>query len=414
MLYETWISTPSLFTLLILLFDRSEFLAETAIRTPDLVETLVLGGQLRRQKDRGQILDELRHGAEEGNQLAWIRRYHEAEFMRLGLRDILGLTDLEENLRELSGLADACLEYALQAAMREQGLKTPPFAIIGFGKLGGSELTYGSDLDVTFVARARIKSLPALQKIATRVLELLSSQTEYGVAFTTDARLRPDGNKGLLVNTLQAYQEYYSKRAMLWEIQAISRSRTVAGDTRTGQGFQKLAAQLCDFSQATPPAAAYRQDWMREIHHMRTRIEKERTPAGKDSIAIKTGRGGLIDAEFVAQTLCLAHGRLEPNTRRALERARETGAIHRASADRLLQHYGNLLRIECVLRRWSFVGEAMLPEDPAAMYRVAVRCGYHDSEEFLRAVAEHRSVLREEYDRLFLGGDQKLLECTTS
>jgi glutamate-ammonia-ligase adenylyltransferase len=403
MLYDTWTGNPSLFTLLILLFDRSEFLAETAIRTPDLIEELVLSGQLRRRKTSQQILDELRHGTAEPNQQAWIRRYHQAEFTRLGLRDILGLADFEQNLAELSGLADACLQYALEAVMRQYGFKNPPFAIVGLGKLGGAELTYGSDLDITFVADSRAGNLPALQKLAARIIELLSAPTEYGVAFATDARLRPDGEKGLLVNTLQAYEDYYCRRAVLWEIQAISRTRTVAGDTRVGRRFCELAAQLSDFSQARPRAAAFRKDWMAEIHRMRGRIEKERTPPGKDALAIKTGRGGLMDAEFIAQALGMAYGWHEANTLKALERARDSQVLDTPNANRLLEHYRKLLHVECILRRWSFVGEAMLPDDPAPLYRVAVRCGYPTGAEFLKALTEHRKILRGVYDLVFAG-----------
>jgi len=101
-LFETWTSTPSLFELLLLLFDRSEFLAERAIRTPDLVDELVVSGRLRRSKTAAEIIQDLRHGLEDKDQRLWIRRYHQAELMRIGLRDILGLADAEQNVIELS------------------------------------------------------------------------------------------------------------------------------------------------------------------------------------------------------------------------------------------------------------------------------------------------------------------------
>ena len=93
----------------------------------------------------------------------------------------------------------------------------------GLGKLGGQEINYGSDLDLMFVAEDGAKNLPKLQRIATEILDMLSRQTELGVAFVTDARLRPDGEKGLLVNALRAYREYYERRAQFWELQALSR-----------------------------------------------------------------------------------------------------------------------------------------------------------------------------------------------
>ena len=141
------------------MFDRSEFLAELAIRTPDLVDELVISGRLRQRKSAEETLRDLRHGLGDEDQQLWLRRYHQAELMRIGLRDILGLADFEQYLTELSGLADACLQYALEVVMRKHKLKTPPFVIIGLGKLGGAEIDYGSDLDVVFVADAKAKNL---------------------------------------------------------------------------------------------------------------------------------------------------------------------------------------------------------------------------------------------------------------
>jgi glutamate-ammonia-ligase adenylyltransferase len=401
MLYEAWTSNPSLFDLLVLLFDRSEFLAETAIRVPDLVDDLAESGQLRRRKTAEQILEDLRHGRSDADQRLWLRRYHQAEFMRLGLRDILGLADFEQNLVELSGLADACLQYALEVVLRKHHLEAAPFAIIGLGKLGGTELTYGSDLDLTFVASSKTKDLSKLQRLAAEVMELLSSPTELGVAFVTDARLRPDGDKGLLVTTLSACEHYYRQRAQLWEIQAVSRSRPIAGDLKVGDQFQRLTAVLCDFSQPSQPLAAYRADWMKEIARMRTRIEKERTPRGQEALAIKTGAGGLVDAEFIAQALCLAKGWQEPNTLHALERARQNQVLPAAAADRLIENYRKLRRIEGILRRWSYVGEAVLPPDPAPLYRVSIRCGFPDATAFMSAVGEYRAAIRHAYQHVF-------------
>lgn len=402
LLFETWAANPTLFDLLVLLFDRSEFLAETAIRTPDLVDELELSGYLRRAKAAGDILRELRHGLEDADQRLWLRRYHETEFMRIGLRDILGLADFEQNLVELSALADACLQYALETTLRRHRLKTSPLAIVGLGKLGGAELNYGSDLDIVFVADDRVRNLPRLQRVAVEVIDLIGSQTERGVAFEIDARLRPDGEKGLLVNTLRAYEEYYRNRGRLWEIQAISRSRPIAGNEAVGRRFQEVVAQLANFS-APDTAARVARDpgWKLETARMRLRIERERTPIGKDALAIKTGSGGLMDAEFVAQALCLEQGWLEPNTLKALTLARDRGALAPADAEALIANYRKLRRVEGILRRWSYEGETELPDDPAPMYRVAVRCGFTNADDFLHAVGRYRREIRAVYERVF-------------
>jgi glutamate-ammonia-ligase adenylyltransferase len=403
LLFETWTANPSLFDLLVLLFDRSEFLAETAIRTPDLVDELELSGFLRRAKTADQTLRDLRHGRDDKDQRLWLRRYHQTELMRIGLRDILGLADYEQNLVEITALAEACLQYAIEIALRRQNLPATALAIIGLGKLGGAELNYGSDLDLVFVADNRVAQLPDLQRVAVEVLDLLASPTELGVAFRIDARLRPDGEKGLLVNTLKSYEEYYRTRARLWELQALSRCRPIAGPPALGERFLRFAGALVDLRQ--PAAAAARNPaWRQEIDQMRLRIERERTPKGKEHLALKTGAGGLIDAEFIAQALCLAHGWLEPNTLRALERARTFNAIDSADAESLIANYRCLRRIEAILRRWSYEGETELPDDPAPLYRVAVRCGFTRAEPFMAAVRRYRQAIRAVYRKVFPPG----------
>jgi glutamate-ammonia-ligase adenylyltransferase len=401
-LFELWNRNPTIFQLLVLLFDRSEFLAELAIRTPDLVDELVISGRLRQRKSAEETLRDLRHGLNDEDQRLWLRRYHQAELMRIGLRDILGLADFEQYLTELSGLADACLQYALEVVLRKHKLKAPPVVIIGLGKLGGAEIDYGSDLDVVFVADSKAKNLPALGRLALDVLDLVSTRTEQGVVFRTDARLRPDGEKGLLVNTLKAYEEYYRQRAQLWEIQSLTRTRAVAGDLKLGAEFQALAAKLTNFKHPDQPLAAYTPDWKQKIHQMRMRIEKERTPPGKDDLAIKTGKGGLMDAEFIAQMLCLESGWQEANTLQAFERGRLAGAL--PGADQLIANYRQLRRVEGILRRWSYEGEIVLPDDPAPYYRVSVRCGFATPEAFREAMADWRRAIRVVYLKVFQPG----------
>lgn len=418
-LYEMWAQNPPLFELMLWLFDRSEFLAETAIRTPDLVDDLEQSGRLRRSKTSAEILRDLEYGKKDQDQSLWIRQYHQTEQMRIGLRDILGVTDTTQSTVEISALADACLEYSLGVVMRAHRLKTPPLCIIGLGKLGGCEINYGSDLDIVFVTDAKTKKLPTLQKLAVEIMELLSNQTEMGIVFKTDGRLRPDGEKGLLVNNLEAYEDYYRQRASLWEIQTLTRTRPIAGDMKIGSQFQELAITLANFTPkniaagfvagekhatANSGLVAYTPDWRQRIVRMRERIEKERTPAGKADLAIKTGAGGLVDAEFLAQTFCLANGWHEPNTANALRHALENGALPQEDGKVLLENYQHIHRIECILRRWSFEGEVLLPDDPAPLYRVAIRCGYPDAETFMRFVSEVRAKIRSVYKKVMLPG----------
>jgi glutamate-ammonia-ligase adenylyltransferase len=398
-LFELWNSTPAIFELLLLLFDRSEFLAEMAIRTPDLVDELVTSGRLRQRKTAEETLRDLRHGLADADQHLWLRRYHQAELMRIGLRDILGLADFEQYLSELSALADACLRYAFEVTLRKHRIKTPPFAIVGLGKLGGAEIDYGSDLDLLFVTESKAKDLGRLARLAVELMDLLSRRTEQGLVFHTDARLRPDGEKGLLVNTLDACEQYYRHRAQLWEIQSLTRARFIGGNQQAGKHFREMATTLTNFKMPQPDLSAFSTDWKQKIHRMRMRIEKERTPSCKNALAIKTGKGGLMDAEFIAQSLCLEHGWPEPNTLRALERGRAAHVL--SSADKLMKEYRFLRRVEGILRRWSYEGESVLPDDPAACLRVSVRCGFGTSEAFRNAIAQCRRAIRAVYLEAF-------------
>ncbi len=399
-LFELWNNNAKIFELILLLFDRSEFLAEAAIHTPDLIDSLVATGRIQRRKNAAEILKELRFGLHDADQFLWLRRYHETELMRLGLRDISGQVDIEQTPADFSAFADACLQYALEVILRKNKIKSPPLAIIGLGKLGGGETTYGSDLDLFFVAGPREKNLPFLQKLAAEVMDLLSRRTEQGIVFHTDARLRPDGEKGMLVPTLDTCESYYRDRAQLWEIQTLTRARLVAGNVAIGEKFQILAKKLTDFSSGQDSRDSRFKDWKAQIHHMRMRIEKERTPRGKDELAIKTGKGGLMDAEFIAQTLCLENGWHEPNTLRALERGREEKLL--PEAGKLTENYRQLRRVEAILRRWSDEGETVLPDDAPAFYRVSVRCGFDSPDAFRVALAKWRRDIRAVYRKVFL------------
>ncbi len=407
MLYEAWIHNLSQFELLLLLFDRSEYLAEMAIRTPDLLEELQLSGRLRRQKCTAEILKDLRYGRDDPDQALWMRRYNQAEQMRIGLRDILGLAEPDNSYIELTALADACLEYALEVIMRRHKLRSPPFTIIALGKLGGCELNYGSDLDIVFVTDSPHAQLAGSAKYAVEILEMLSKPTELGVVFSTDTRLRPDGEHGPLVNTMNAYDIYFRERAQLWEILAYTRARPVAGQKRLGERFMALVRGWTDFSRKKPIAASYQQDWKQQIAKMRGRIENERTTSGEEHLAIKTGAGGLMDAEFVAQINSLENGWHEPNTVKALARIKDEMPSLSAPLNALITSYQMLRQIESILRRWSYAGESVLPAQSSPLHRVAIRCGFDSAEAFLTKVSQIRDAMREAF-RILVATEGKM------
>lgn len=399
-LYESWFSAPFTFDLLLLLFDRSEYLAEIAILTPSLISEIMEDQQLRRLKDAEDILQDLNYKINDPDQMLWIRRYHRAELLRIALRDLMGLSTFSQNQSEINALGDACLQYALKVVMKKFRLKNPPFAIIGLGKLGGKELTYGSDLDLLFVCTPRWKGSIKVQKMALMLTRLLSAKTPMGYVYKTDFRLRPDGDKGPLVNTLTRYERHYRCHAQLWEIQTLTRARVVCGDIETGFQFMDLVRGMTNFTVPRRRLAAWSADWKSIIIQMRTKIEKERTPYGKDLYAFKTGCGGLIDVEFLAQMLNMEFGWFQPNTRKALRLAASQDLLTREDAELLIENFDHLMYLEKVLRRWSYEGESTLPDTPAPLLRVAIRCGFKNTDSFLAAVGKWRNCIREVWLRV--------------
>ena len=134
---------------------------------------------------------------------------------------------------------------------------------------------------------------------------------------------------------------------------------------------------------------------------MRARTIQERTAPGRDPLAIKTGVGGLMDAEFLAQTFCLTAGWLEPNTLRALRRAVEEGLLPPAGGQSLLRDYARLRRMEGILRLWSFEPETELPDEDEPLYRVAVRCGFNSAAEFMNELKQIRAAIRAVFQIVF-------------
>ncbi|HET9652063.1 MAG TPA: bifunctional glutamine synthetase adenylyltransferase/deadenyltransferase, partial [Usitatibacter sp.] len=198
------------------------------------------------------------------------------------------------------------------------------FCIVGYGKLGGKELGYGSDLDVIFLYDERCPApMERLARVAQRVITWLTSLTAAGVLYEIDVRLRPDGEKGLLVSSLTAFRDYQLKRAWTWEHQALTRARFCAGDARLGEAFERLRDEIL----ATPRDRA---KLYPEIVAMRDRIRADRKHDPHD---IKYIPGGVIDLEFCVQAIVLADGpshaalRENKGNHTLLRRAGELGLI---------------------------------------------------------------------------------------
>jgi glutamate-ammonia-ligase adenylyltransferase len=233
--------------------------------------------------------------------------------------DLLGRLDVVRVGRALTDIAVATLQAGLDVALRahadETGGDVPvDLAIIGMGRLGGGEMGFGSDADVLFVHQPRdgadeSKAAAAANAIATTLRRLLGEPAP-DPAFEIDADLRPEGKKGALVRSLDAFREYYERWVDVWEIQALLRAVPVAGDEDLGRAFVALIDPL------RYPDGGLSAEQVAEIRRIKARVERERLPRGADPAThTKLGRGGLADVEWTVQLLQLQHGAKDPDLR---------------------------------------------------------------------------------------------------
>jgi glutamate-ammonia-ligase adenylyltransferase len=232
---------------------------------------------------------------------------------------------------QLSALAEVLLSYAVLLARREVrrrfGVPLDPatgkeasFCVLGMGKLGSEELTYHSDLDIIFLYSGPGETLPEggdarkianhefFAKVAQRMISILTTATREGIVYRLDTRLRPSGNAGPLVSSMEAFERYHEGAAQLWERQALLKCRFVAGDRDFGRNVEECVKAFI-FDRPLPPGAA------EEIHRLRTRMELELGREREDRLNLKVGRGGVVDVEFAVQYLQLLHGGARPAVR---------------------------------------------------------------------------------------------------
>ncbi len=271
--------------------------------------------------------------ADEESLLDTLRRAHHAEVFRTLVRDVEGHITVEQVADDLSALADATLQCALDWAwshLKQRHREEPRFAVIGYGKLGGKELGYGSDLDVVFLYDDDDeRAAEVYGAFVRKLITWLTLRTAAGELFDIDTALRPNGNSGLLVTSLRSFENYQhgrgSNTAWTWEHQAITRARFCAGLETLAPRFEAVRRRvLC----APRDAAALR----KEITAMRQRVRDAR-PVKEGLFDVKHSPGGMMDAEFAVQYLVLVHG---ASHAQLLDNAGNIALLQRAEACGLL------------------------------------------------------------------------------
>jgi glutamate-ammonia-ligase adenylyltransferase len=262
-------------------------------------------------------------------QMDTMRHFKHASVFRLAAQDINGELALETLSDYLSALAELILSVSLETIwpyIKGKHIDIPKFAVIGYGKLGGKELGYASDLDIIFLydyphENARDDDSPEAgedlseiyARFAQRINNWFNSLTSAGLLYETDLQLRPDGNSGLLVSTVAAFRDYQLNKAWVWEHQAITRARFVAGDGEIGKAFEQIRIEVLTQTRDVEKLKT-------EVLGMREKMRAAQSTSLKNSAGkndtemfeLKNGAGGIIDVEFLVQFLVLANAEQHP------------------------------------------------------------------------------------------------------
>jgi [glutamine synthetase] adenylyltransferase / [glutamine synthetase]-adenylyl-L-tyrosine phosphorylase len=374
--FELLVANPRLLELVVKTFDASRFASELLVRRPQLLEDITRDPTFGEPRSVAENLRRLDSLGADANNLDPIRAYRQRQLLRVILRDVLGLIQPVATFAELSDVAEACLVFVTKLIASEQ------LTIIALGKFGGREISYGADLDVLFVGED--------VRAAQNLMSAMAQPTAEGNIWPLDARLRPEGEKGPLVCSLETYESYYASRAQPWELQALTRARTVSGP---------LQNEFMEIAKRAWGRASQDSDLLIRIDDMLERIRRERG-SGSDFLDLKTGNGGIIEAEFLVQALQMRRNIWEQNRERAVDRLHEQGHLTSADVAKLKNSYALLRRCELVLRRYDNRGVSTLPSDPEEQRKFALRLGYHEFDAFRRVYVDAREAIHALYKHL--------------
>ncbi|GFO53148.1 glutamate-ammonia-ligase adenylyltransferase [Geomonas sp. Red276] len=415
------------------IFGMSEFLSKIFIGHPELLDSLTGRGYAYLRKERSSMAAELENELAQADdfeeRLDVMRRYRHEEFLRIGMNDVNGKMGQPEVAMQLTNLAEICLEAAVEMARGELSRFGRPivqeedgsqheasFAIVAMGKLGGNELNYHSDLDIIYIydgqgmtdGEKSITNREYFAKLGQKIILVLTTQTREGFAYKIDTRLRPSGNAGPLVTSLESFITYHSTESQIWERQALTKARVCYGDDKLKRAVEEVVER-----------AVYGQgadDFVRsEIHRLRMRMENELAKESEGSYNIKTGRGGMVDVEFIIQYLQLKHGHEYReirgcNTLEALESIRKLGLLAEEDCQALFDGYRFLRRLENRLRIIHDYSMNDLGGPLKYLNKLARRLGYdpqlkNPGEALMADYERMTSGVRGVYERVFFNID---------
>jgi glutamate-ammonia-ligase adenylyltransferase len=304
------------------------------------------------------------HDGDTEAQMDLLRDQHHVHLFRLLARDLGGELTVEALADELSRLADAIVAVTIAAAWRTVATRhreAPRFAVIAYGKLGGKELGYVSDLDVIFLFDDEDQDAPGnYAKLAQRFITWMTCATAAGTLFDIDTALRPDGASGMLVSSLTAFERYQQGSAWVWEHQALTRARFCAGDADIGTRFEAIRDAVLRQRRDAGPLRE-------EVLKMRARMRAAH-PSRDALFDLKHEEGGMIDIEFIVQYLVLLHAADHPELTAnsgniaLLRRCGELGLIDQALAEQAARAYRAFRKLQHAAR---LQGQEAARADPA-------------------------------------------------
>jgi glutamate-ammonia-ligase adenylyltransferase len=356
---------------LVRLLNGSSWIAELLTQHPILLDELIDPETLYAPPDKEQLARELgellgKCPDDDERSLDELRRFKQLATLRVAAADVVGALPVMRVSDQLTWIAEVILEavharacwqiearHGRPSALGEDGEPfTPGLAIIGYGKLGGIELGYGSDLDLVFLHDSTdheavtdgdkpIDNSLFFARLAQKIIHTLSIRTPAGVLYEVDTRLRPDGVGGLLVSSINAFAQYQAEQAWIWEIQAMCRARFVAGTGRVGEIF-------ADIRRRTLARPRDQTELRESVVAMRRKMRDNREPTPKGLFHLKSDVGGITDIEFLVQYLLLRHAGEHPeileytDNIRQLDSLRRAGLIAETVAEELTGAYRSL------------------------------------------------------------------------
>ena len=403
----------------------SAFIGDALANNPELGDVVLFArGAPTPDLARAEVASALREAAGSEDDEAVVEALRRAKArvtLEVGLADLASQLGTREATHTLSALADAELEAAARHALgTPAGAGVAGLAVLAMGKLGGREIGYGSDLDVLFLfdpaqAPAGTDADAYFARSARRIIRLISVSHGAGPGYELDTRLRPSGNQGLLVTSIDAFARYHGiaggadasnprVRAAAWERLALLRARAAAGDPVLGAAALRVAHAAAYEMPSDPRTVA------EEIHRLRMRMERENSQERRGRYDIKLGKGGLVDVEFAVQLLQLAHGR-DPRVRTtetavAIEALAAAGYLTPDQAETLRDGYAFLRKLEQRIRILHASPAHLLEESAPGLFPLARRVGIRDrrgSEAAAELLERYREVterVRATYDAI--------------